>query len=70
MTGTLGLLSEAWRTLALGFQCVNFCINNEPSRPSEADQFAARISDAVFGHHWDDHSPLERNGGNGSGNGQ
>jgi len=25
--------------------------SHEPSRPSEADQFAARISDAVFGHH-------------------
>ena len=24
LTGTLGLLSEAWRTLALGFQCVDF----------------------------------------------
>jgi len=44
--------------------------SHEPSRPSEADQFAARVSDAVFGHHWDDHSPLGGNGGNGSGNGQ
>ena len=29
MTGTLGLLSEAWRTLALGFQCVDFCVNRK-----------------------------------------
>ena len=39
--------------------------SHEPSRPSVADQFAARISDAVFGHHWDDHSPLDGNRGNG-----
>ena len=30
MTGTLGLLSEAWRTLALGFQCVDFYVNRIP----------------------------------------
>ena len=28
LTGTLGWLSGAWRTLALGFQCVDFCVNN------------------------------------------
>ena len=44
--------------------------SHEPPHPSEADQFVASISDAVFGHHWDDHSPLGGNGGNGSGNGQ
>jgi len=44
--------------------------SHEPSLPSAAYQFAARISDAVFGHHWDDHSPLGGKGGNGSGNGQ
>ena len=27
MTGTLGWLSVTWRTLALGFQCVDFCVN-------------------------------------------
>jgi hypothetical protein len=39
--------------------------SHETSHPSTTDQFAARISDAVFGHHWDDHSPLGGNGGNG-----
>jgi hypothetical protein len=28
LTGTLGLFSEAWRTLALRFHCVDFCVNN------------------------------------------
>jgi len=32
--------------------------SHEPPRPSEADQFAARMSDAVFGSHCDDQSPL------------
>jgi len=27
LTGTLGLLSEAWRTIAFEFQCVDFCVN-------------------------------------------
>ena len=27
LTSTLGWLFGAWRTLALGFQCVNFCVN-------------------------------------------
>ena len=27
MTGTLGSLSEAWQTVAFGFQCVDFCVN-------------------------------------------
>ena len=27
LTGTLGWLSGAWRTLALRFQCVDFCVN-------------------------------------------
>ena len=27
LTGTLGLLFKAWRTVAFGFQCVNFCVN-------------------------------------------
>lgn len=39
--------------------------SHESSRPSAADQFATRLSDAVFGHHWDDHSSLGGNGGNG-----
>ena len=43
LTGTLGWLSGAWRTLALGFQCVYFCVNNLDdlrglcSMPGDAD---------------------------------
>ena len=41
----------------------------EPHRPSEADQFTARASNAVFappfGTHWSDQSSLDGNGGNG-----
>ena len=33
MTGTLGLLSVTWRTLALGFQCVDFCVNTSFGTP-------------------------------------
>jgi len=29
----LGLFSEAWRTLALGFQCVDFCVNTSFGTP-------------------------------------
>ena len=39
--------------------------SHEPSRPSAADQFASHISDAVFGHPWDDRSSLGGNRGNG-----
>ena len=40
-------------------------LSHMSSRPSAADQLATRLSDAVFGHHWDDHSSLGGNGGNG-----
>src|SRR6185312_1729193 len=39
LTGTLGLLSGAWRTLALGFQCVDFCINTSFGTPGGTESF-------------------------------
>ena len=39
MTGTLSLLSGAWRTLALRFQCVDFCINTSFGTPGGTESF-------------------------------
>ena len=39
MTGTLGLLFKAWRTVAFGFQCVNFCIKTSFGTPGRTRNF-------------------------------
>ena len=39
MTGTFGLLSEAWRILALRFQCVDFCVNTSFGMPGGTESF-------------------------------
>ena len=46
LIGTLGWLLGSWQTLALGFQCVDFCVNTSFGMPGGTRSFnMVRVSD-------------------------